>query len=106
MHELTPSDTTLVRQADVADLASTVACMARKLADQVGCDPEELRPELERLVLEIKECRCAELHCEHNCNSCSEAHCAYGSGPYYCEDCFAFVPNLPTFCHCVQLIVI
>ena len=106
MHEPTPNDTALVRQAHDADLTAEVARVSQKLAEVVRCDPEALRTKFELLVSEIKECTCAELNCEHNCNSCTVATCAYGTGPYYCEDCFAFVRYLPTFCHCAQLIVI
>lgn len=102
-----PSDETVrIRQTDGDELAAIVGQLAQRLASEANCDPEPLYARIMELVPEIRECQCPELRCRHNCNTCTPANCAYGERAYYCEDCFAFVPNLPTFCHCGQEIVI
>ena len=106
MFNLPPDETARIRQADGDELSAIVARLAQKLAGEAGCDPEPLQASMAELITDIKECTCPELSCSHNCNTCTPSHCAYDTGPYYCEDCFAFVPNLPTFCHCSQQIVI
>ena len=60
---------------------------------------------LEEVAEEIRECYCAEKSCGHTCTywACTEP--CDGKEPGYCEDCFAFVPNLLTFCHCGQTIM-
>ena len=60
---------------------------------------------IECVVREARQCRCADLTCGHNCIRRCDPSCQ-GDKFYYCEDCFAFVPNLLTFCHCTQEIVV
>ena len=58
------------------------------------------------LTQAIQERRCADLGCPHDCNSCMPAACYFKNRPYWCEHCFAFVPDYPTFCHCGQRIIV
>ena len=60
---------------------------------------------LEEVAEDIRECYCAEKSCGHTCTSwaCADPCDRKDSG--YCEDCFAFVPDLLTFCHCGQRIM-
>ena len=60
---------------------------------------------LECVVAEVRQCRCARVSCGHTCVRCRNDNCKV-DGLFHCEDCFAFVPNLLTFCHCVQEIVV
>ena len=96
----------MIRQASDYQLPALVAQLARNLAAQAGCDPLTLQEEIEALVDVITGCRCTDLRCSHNCNYCTPESCEFVNRPYYCEDCFAFVPDLPSFCHCARRIVI
>ena len=100
MYELSTKDTALIRQASDSELPALVTRLARNLAVQTQSDPLEMRDYVAELALQIKECRCGDLPCAHNCNSCTPDACEFESRPYWCEDCFAFVPDYPTFCHC------
>ncbi|MCY4556019.1 MAG: hypothetical protein OXF79_06500 [Chloroflexi bacterium] len=106
MYELEIEDTDLIRQATDADLPALVAQLARKLAAQIESDPVAMQDRIAELVDDVRECRCAELRCSHNCNYCTPDGCDFENRAYWCEDCFAFVPDYPTFCHCGQRIII
>ena len=106
MYELTAEDTELIRRATEEDLPALAAQLARKLATQIQCDPLVMGDFMAELVEEVKECRCAELRCSHSCNHCTPDSCDFENRAYWCEDCFAFVPDYPTFCHCGQRIII
>ena len=60
---------------------------------------------LEDVAEEIRECFCEEKTCGHTCTAWNCREPCEVKEPGYCEDCFAFVPNLLTFCHCGQIIM-
>ena len=60
---------------------------------------------VEAVAEDIRECYCAEKTCGHTCTSWACTNPCEVKEPGYCEDCFAFVPNLLTFCHCGQIIM-
>ena len=60
---------------------------------------------LEDVAEDIRGCYCADKTCGHTCTYWDCGEPCDGKPPGYCEDCFAFVPNLLTFCHCGQTIM-
>ena len=60
---------------------------------------------LEDVAEEIRDCYCAGKTCGHTCTAWDCREPCDGKEKGYCEDCFAFVPNLLTFCHCGQTIM-
>ena len=60
---------------------------------------------IECAVRDVRQCRCAAKICGHTCIRGCDDSCQ-GDQFYHCEDCFAFVPNLLSFCHCAQEIVV
>lgn len=94
LHRLTAD----IRTADESDLLT----ITREFEES----PLGRRVEgLECVVLEVRQCRCANLSCGHTCIRCCDDTCRVDY-LHHCEDCFAFVPNLLTFCHCVQEIAV
>ena len=60
---------------------------------------------IECVVRDVRQCRCADMACGHTCiRGCDDSCQGYQFN--HCEDCFAFVPNLLSFCHCAQEIMV
>ena len=60
---------------------------------------------LEDVAEEIRDCFCDDKTCGHICTAWDCKEPCDGKPRGHCEDCFAFVPNLLTFCHCGQTIM-